>query len=200
MKFPQTMLDLQDPMFASNRDSLALAGELILKSVGEDLDREGITKTPERFAKAIREICSGYELTAEQAVGEGLFPAEGKGLVSVKDIEFYSMCEHHMLPFWGTISVAYYPDKVIVGLSKIPRIVDVFAKRLQVQERLTSEVCHSIYKLVGARAVGVKANGCHMCMMMRGVKKTHSETSTEFFIGMEDISRDERERLTKSID
>lgn len=200
MKFPQTMLDLQDPMFASNRDSLALAGELILKSVGEDLDREGITKTPERFAKAIREICSGYELTAEQAVGEGLFPAEGKGLVSVKDIEFYSMCEHHMLPFWGTISVAYYPDKVIVGLSKIPRIVDVFAKRLQVQERLTSEVCHSIYKLVGARAVGVKATGCHMCMMMRGVKKTHSETSTEFFIGMEDISRDERERLTKSID
>lgn len=200
MKFPQTMLDLQDPMFASNRDSLALAGELILKSVGEDLDREGITKTPERFAKAIREICSGYELTAEQAVGEGLFPAEGKGLVSVKDIEFYSMCEHHMLPFWGTISVAYYPDKVIVGLSKIPRIVDVFAKRLQVQERLTSEVCHSIYKLVGARAVGVKATGCHMCMMMRGVKKTHSETSTEFFIGIEDISRDERERLTKSID
>lgn len=201
MKFPQTMLDLKDPMFASNQtDSLALAGELILKSVGEDTEREGLQKTPERFAKAMKEITSGYALTAEQAVGEGLFPAEGKGLVSVKDIEFFSMCEHHMLPFWGSISVAYYPDKVIVGLSKIPRIVDVFAKRLQVQERLTSEVCVSIYKLVGARAVGVKATGCHMCMMMRGVKKTHSETSTEFFLGMDDINQDERSRLMKSLD
>lgn len=200
MKFPQTMFDLHDPIFASHKDSLALAGELILRSVGEDISREGLAKTPERFAKAIREICSGYEMTAEMAVGEGLFPAEGKGLVCVKDIEFHSMCEHHMLPFWGSISVAYYPNNVIVGLSKIPRIVDVFAKRLQVQERLTGQVCHSIHDLVGAKAVGVKAKGCHMCMMMRGVKKTHSETSTEYFLGMENLTPDERDRLTKAID
>jgi GTP cyclohydrolase IA len=200
MKFPQTMLDLNDPMFAANPDSLALAGELILRSVGEDIEREGLAKTPARFAKAMRELCSGYLMTAEDAVGEGLFPAEGSGLVSVRDVEFFSTCEHHMLPFWGKISVAYYPDKFILGLSKIPRIVDVFAKRLQVQERLTSEVCHSIYRLAGARAVGVKATGCHMCMMMRGVKKTHSETTTEFFLGLDTITPDERSRLMKSVD
>lgn len=200
MTFSHTMLDLKDASLVSQSDGLVLAGELILKGVGEDTSREGIRKTPERFAKAIKEICSGYEMTPEKAVGNGLFPAEGKGLVSVKDIEFFSVCEHHMLPFWGKISVAYYPNNVIIGLSKIPRVVDVYSKRLQVQERLTSEVCYAIYKLTSARAVGVKATGCHMCMMMRGVKKTHSETSTEFFLGMESITDDERHRLSKSID
>ena len=201
MKFPETMLDLKDPMFVETKsDNLKLAGEFILRAVGEDLSREGIVKTPERFAKAMRELCSGYKMTASDAIGEGIFPAEGQGLVSVRDIEFFSMCEHHMLPFWGKMSVAYYPNKTILGLSKIPRIVDVFAKRLQVQERLTNEVCHSIYEIIGARAVGVKATACHMCMMMRGVKKTHSETSTEFFLGLDDLKQEERERLMKSID
>src|SRR4051812_36822916 len=109
------------------------AAELILTSVGEDLDREGLERTPARFAKALREITSGYAITLKDAVGEGAFAAEGKGLVSVKNVEFYSMCEHHMLPFFGKVSVAYYPGEKILGLSKIPRIIEMFSRRFQVQ-------------------------------------------------------------------
>ncbi len=186
--------------FDYDSDHVRLAGELILKSVGEDLNREGLQKTPHRFSKAIGEVCSGYGLTPELAVGEGIFPAEGKGLVSVKDISFFSLCEHHMLPFWGEVSVAYYPNDKIVGLSKIPRLVEVFAKRLQVQERLTNQVAHSLFNLIQPRAVAVKILGCHMCMMMRGVKKTGSETLTEFALGMENLTQDETSRMWKSID
>jgi GTP cyclohydrolase IA len=181
-------------------DSARLAGELILRSVGEDINREGLRRTPERFAKAIREVCSGYQLTPKEAVGEGVFPAEGKGLVSVRDVEFFSLCEHHMLPFWGTANVAYYPSEMIVGLSKIPRIVDVYAKRLQVQERLTNQIASGLYDLIKARAVLVKVTGCHMCMMMRGVKKTGSETITEAGLGLENLTSEEKARIYKAID
>jgi GTP cyclohydrolase I len=181
-------------------DYAMAAGELILKAVGEDINREGIAKTPQRFSKAIHELCSGYMLSPEQAVGGGVFPGEGKGLISIKDVEFYSLCEHHMLPFWGTASVAYYPNDKIVGLSKIPRLIDVYAKRLQVQERLTHQVCHSLHKLINARAVVVRITGCHMCMMMRGVKKHNSQTITEASIGMDKLTDLEQTRIWKSVE
>jgi len=198
--------DFDQVSFKSHEDSLnqmeiaRVAGELILKSVGENLSREGIVKTPERFAKAIQEVCSGYRMTAMDAIGNGIFPGEGNGLVSVRDIEFFSLCEHHMLPFWGKVHVAYYPKDKIVGLSKIPRLVDVFAKRLQVQERLNEQVATSLYKCINARAVYVKVTGSHMCMMMRGVKKQCSETVTEFSIGLENLTDLETQRLIKAID
>lgn len=205
MKFPQGMLNMADPLFSTASDCphcsdpLHHAGELVLKGIGEDLHREGVARTPQRFAKAWRELTSGYQMTAREAVGQGIFPSEGAGLVAVKEIEFFSTCEHHMLPFWGSVSVAYYPQKEILGLSKIPRIVDVFAKRLQVQERLTREIAESITELVGARAVGVRAQGQHMCMMMRGVKKINSETITESFTGLESLSPEERARLERAL-
>ena len=180
-------------------DTAITAGELILKSIGEDLDREGLLKTPERFAKALKEITAGYNITPEEAVGNGIFQSEGKGLVSVKDIDFFSLCEHHMLPFWGKVSVAYYPNNNIVGLSKIPRLVEVFARRLQVQERLTKEIASSLCRLIGARAVAVKVSGQHMCMIMRGVKKTGSVTITEFSVGLENLTEGEINRMWNSI-
>ena len=185
---------------SSSTDSVKIAAELILMSVGEDRTREGLARTPERFSKAIHEVCSGYRLTAQDAVGEGIFPGEGHGLVAIRDIDFFSLCEHHMLPFWGKASVAYYPKNKIVGLSKIPRLVDVFAKRLQVQERLTQQVASELSQLIDARAVHVKVSGSHMCMMMRGVKKSGSETVTEFTVGLENLSADEKMRLFKSLD
>lgn len=196
MKFNSTTLELG----IENGDPVKLAGELILKSVGEDINREGLLRTPERFSKAIKEICSGYKLTPLQAVGEGIFPGEGQGLVSVRDVEFFSMCEHHMLPFWGQVNVAYYPREKIIGLSKIPRLIEVFARRLQVQERLTAQIATSLHELIDARAVMVKISGCHMCMMMRGVNKTGSKTVTEFSVGLDHLSDDEKSRLWKSID
>lgn len=175
------------------------AAELILTAVGEDLHREGLDRTPERFAKALREICSGYTTTLADAIGEGVFPAEGKGLVSVKRIEFYSMCEHHMLPFFGVASVAYYPSKQILGLSKIPRIVEMFSRRFQVQERLTRQIGEAIGEAIAPRAVVVKMTGSHMCMMMRGVEKQGSETTTEFSLGVETLTETEKARLYSSL-
>lgn len=175
------------------------AAKLILQSVGEDLNRKGLHRTPARFAKAMREVCVGYTMTLKEAIGEGAFAAEGKGLVSVKNIEFYSMCEHHMLPFTGKASIAYYPDKKILGLSKLPRIVDMFARRFQVQERLTKQIAEGVVESIAPRAVVVKMTGTHMCMMMRGVEKQASETTTEFFVGVENLTELEKSRLFDSL-
>lgn len=172
----------------------------MLRGIGEEPEREGLMKTPERFEKAMRELTSGYAQTAAQVVGDGLFDAEGSGLVTVKEIEFFSLCEHHLLPFWGHISIAYLPQKKILGLSKLARVVDVYAKRLQVQERLTKEVADSIQELVGARAVFVQCEAQHMCMMMRGVKKTASTTKTEYSLGLESLSPLERDRILKGVE
>lgn len=196
-----TTTDLSQAIFnTSHLESARIAGELILKAVGENPSREGLISTPQRFSNAIHEICSGYKLNPTDVVGEGIFPGEGKGLVSIKDIEFFSLCEHHMLPFWGTASVAYYPNDKIIGLSKIPRLVDVFAKRLQVQERLTDQIASNLMTLINARAVLVKVSGSHMCMMMRGVKKTGSLTITESSYGLDNITADEKLRLWKSVE
>lgn len=174
--------------------------QMMLNNIGEDPTREGLVRTPERFEKALAELTSGYKQDLNEVVGEGVFEAENAGLVSVREIEFFSLCEHHMLPFWGTVSIAYYPDQHILGLSKLARIVDVFAKRLQVQERLTREVTESVFNLVDARAVAVKVKAQHMCMMMRGVKKINSATITEFSVNLEKLNQDETTRLWKAID
>lgn len=203
MKFPHEALDLNDKSlfvpYSNAADSLYQAAEMILKSVGEDTEREGLKRTPHRFAKAYGEICSGYKMTAKDAVGEGIFKGEGD-LVSVRDVDFFSLCEHHMLPFWGQVSVAYIPRDRILGLSKIPRLVEVFAKRLQVQERLTKEIATGIFEVIEPLAVAVRIKGSHMCMMMRGVEKTGSQTVTEFSIGLENIGTEKSHRLWKSID
>ncbi len=175
------------------------AAKLILQQVGEDATREGLLRTPERFAKALGEICSGYGKTVADVIGEGVFAAEGNGLVAVNNIEFFSMCEHHMLPFWGQVSVAYYPDKQILGLSKVARVVELFARRLQVQERLTREVADAIAQSVSPRAVGVRVKAAHTCMMMRGVQKQQSETITEYFVKVEALAALERDRLLNAL-
>lgn len=181
---------------ASTADSV----KTILNNMGEDVSREGLARTPERFEKALAELTSGYKLNLIDVVGEGIFEAENAGLVSVREIEFFSLCEHHMLPFWGKVSIAYYPDSHILGLSKLARVVDVFAKRLQVQERLTRQVAEAISDLIDARAVAVKVEAQHMCMMMRGVKKINSNTVTEFSVNLNELKQDETIRIWKAID
>lgn len=175
----------------------SLAQQLFV-TIGENPAREGLEKTPERFEKAILELTAGYRLTAEDAVGEGIFQSEGPGLIQVRDIDFFSLCEHHILPFWGRVSVSYFPSDKILGLSKLARIVEVFSRRLQVQERLTREIAETIQNLVQARAVFVRIQGEHMCMMMRGVRKVNSSTVTEFSIGLEDLSEIEISRILVS--
>jgi GTP cyclohydrolase I len=175
------------------------AGTLILRSAGEDLMREGLLRTPDRFARAMAHLLEGYDETPESVVGQGVFAAEGQGLVSVRHVEFYSLCEHHMLPFWGTASVAYYPQEKILGLSKIPRVLDVFARRLQVQERLTHQVADAIFQLIEPRAVMVQVKASHMCMMMRGVEKQHSDTVTEAHRNLDQLSPLEQERLFNAL-
>ncbi len=183
-----------DPRFISAAPIPSLARGIFLE-IGEDPNREGLLKTPDRFYKAIQDLTSGYALTPAAVVGEGVFDSESAGLICVKDIEFYSLCEHHMLPFWGKASIAYWPNQKILGLSKLARIVDVFARRLQVQERLTKEVAVSIYECVQARAVAVVVEAQHMCMMMRGVEKQSSKTRTEYFVGEEALTEVETARI-----
>lgn len=179
--------------------SIARACEIVLASVGEDGNREGLARTPERFAKAMMELCRGYELSIEDAVGEGVFDSEGHGLVVVKDIEFYSLCEHHMLPFWGKAHIAYYPSRKILGLSKFPRLVEVYARRLQVQERLTREIAEAICATIQPRSIAVKIEASHMCMSMRGVRSQNASTVTEFALGEGGLNERERSRLWNSI-
>lgn len=157
--------------------------EFIIKGIGEDPNREGLIKTPERAAKAIQYLTHGYGLDAEKILKSAMFKEEYSEMVIVKDIEVYSMCEHHMLPFFGKAHVAYIPNGHIVGLSKIPRIIDVFARRLQVQERLTHEILHCIQDTLKPLGVAVVIEARHMCMMMRGVQKQNSVTTTSAFTG-----------------
>lgn len=155
----------------------------ILNKVGEDPSREGLLKTPERAAKAMQFLTHGYDMDAEAILRGAMFHEEYSEMVIVKDIEVYSLCEHHMLPFFGKAHVAYIPDGKIVGLSKIPRVIDVFARRLQVQERLTHEVLHAIQNTLEPLGVAVVIEASHMCMMMRGVQKQNSVTTTSAFTG-----------------
>ena len=156
----------------------------ILEAIGEDPEREGLARTPDRVAKAMHFLTAGYAMTVEEIVGSALFEEEHENMVMVRDIELYSLCEHHMLPFFGRAHVAYIPDGRIVGLSKLPRIVDIFARRLQVQERLTDQVASAIDDVLAPRGVGVVIEAYHMCMMMRGVEKQNSRTITSALRGV----------------
>ena len=150
----------------------------ILKLIGEDPDREGLLKTPERAAKALYAVTSGYNQDAKEIASKAIFEHDGSGMVIVKDIEFYSMCEHHILPFFGKVCVGYLPKGKILGLSKLARIVNVYAKRLQVQERMTNQICKAISELIPNDGVIVACEGAHLCMKMRGVEKQDSMTVT----------------------
>jgi GTP cyclohydrolase I len=155
----------------------------ILQDIGEDPDREGLAKTPERVAKALQFLTHGYDLDPAGILRSAMFQEEYQQMVIVKDIEVYSMCEHHMLPFFGKAHVAYIPNGRIVGLSKIPRVVDAFARRLQVQERLTVEIRNCIQETLAPQGVAVVIEAQHMCMIMRGIQKQHSIATTSAFTG-----------------
>ena len=174
--------------------------ESILGHIGENTEREGLAKTPERAAKAMQFLTQGYEQNPEAILRSAMFREDYSEMVLVKDIELYSMCEHHMLPFFGKAHVAYIPDGYIVGLSKIPRVVDVFARRLQVQERLTIEIRDIIQETLHPLGVAVVIEAQHMCMMMRGVQKQNCITTTSAFTGefKNDETRGEFLRLISS--
>ena len=155
----------------------------ILGRLGEDPTREGLARTPERFEKAMHFLTSGYTMDLDKIINGALFDVKYNEMVIVKDIEFFSMCEHHMLPFYGKVHVAYLPTERVIGLSKIPRIVDMFARRLQVQERLTQEIAETIQQVLEPKGVGVICEARHFCMMMRGVEKQHSGTVTSAMLG-----------------
>lgn len=163
---------------------LKQAVEQILSAVGENPNREGLSKTPARVAKMYEELCAGYKQTLDEVVNGAIFHEDGTGIVLVKDIEFYSLCEHHMLPFYGLAHIAYFPDQKIIGLSKIPRIVEMYARRLQVQERLTTEVREAIDQLLLPKGTAIIVEARHLCAMMRGVNKTQASMVTTSYSGI----------------
>jgi len=165
-------------------DPIAAHAAALIANLGEDPRRESLRDTPERYAKAMRFLTSGYESEPEDVVGSGIFSAEGEGVVLLRDVEFHSLCEHHLLPFFGRVHVAYLPGDKIIGLSKIARIVDLFSRRLQVQERITEQVADALMKLLEPKGVLVLAEARHLCMAMRGVEKQHSATATRALRGV----------------
>ena len=168
---------------AEATDPMAKHVHGMLELLGENPQREGLVKTPDRAAKALRYLTRGYTANLNKIVNGALFEAEVDEMVIVRDIEFFSLCEHHMLPFNGRVHVAYLPNKKIIGLSKIPRIIDMFSQRLQVQERMTHQIAQTLQEVLEARGVAVIAEGKHFCMMMRGVEKQCSSTTTSAMLG-----------------
>jgi GTP cyclohydrolase I len=181
----QTRADLEEARLAHEQRLETMAGHVrgLLESVGEDPRREGLLLTPLRVAKSLSFLTDGYVQDAAALLQGAMFQSDTDEMVVVKDIELYSMCEHHMLPFFGRAHVAYLPAKRIVGLSKLARVVDVFAKRLQVQERLTTQIADAIHDALKPRGVGVVIEAQHLCMMMRGVTKQNSSTVTSCMLG-----------------
>ncbi len=156
----------------------------LISGLGEDITREGIVKTPQRVEKSMRFLMGGYQQTVDEVVNNALFESEGSEMIIVKDIEFYSMCEHHMLPFFGKAHIAYIPNNHILGLSKFARITDVFARRMQVQERMTTQIADSLLDILDPMGVAVVTEAQHLCMMMRGVQKQASTTRTSAVRGI----------------
>jgi len=181
MKSKRSIVQVMAPK--QDDDSIASLMEKLLLKIGEDPERPGLVRTPQRADKALRFLTSGYETDVASIVNGALFEEKCDEMVLVKDIEFYSMCEHHLLPFFGTMHVAYLPNKQVIGLSKIPRIVDMFARRLQLQERLTHQVAETLHDVLKPKGVGVICEARHFCMMMRGVEKQHSGTVTSAMLG-----------------
>lgn len=156
----------------------------IIEQLGEDANREGLLKTPQRVAKSMKFLTSGYDINPDDLINQAIFHEEYSEMVLVKNIDIYSLCEHHMLPFFGKAHVAYIPNGKIVGLSKIPRVIDAYSRRLQVQERLTIEIRDCIQRTLEPKGVAVVIECCHMCMQMRGVQKQNAQTTTSAFTGL----------------
>ncbi len=182
MKSNKAIVKMMPPQ-AAEEPTLAPLVKEILEKLGEDSRREGLARTPERVDKALKFLTSGYRTDIQKIVNGALYEVKYDEMVVVRDIEFFSLCEHHMLPFFGKMHVAYLPKARVIGLSKIPRIVDVFARRLQIQERLTQQVAQTIQDLIDPVGVGVICEARHFCMMMRGVEKQHSGAMTSAMLG-----------------
>jgi GTP cyclohydrolase I len=183
MKTNKAVVKVMTPKGRESELSIASHMREILAGLGEDPNREGLLRTPERSEKALRFLTSGYRMDLNEIVNGALFTHKCDEMVIVKDIEFFSMCEHHLLPFFGKMHVAYIPNSKVIGLSKIPRIVDMFARRLQLQERLTQQVAETLNEVLEPKGVGVICEARHFCMMMRGVEKQHSGTVTSSMLG-----------------
>jgi GTP cyclohydrolase I len=179
----------------SSQGELAAHMRDMLSKLGENPSREGLLRTPERYEKAMKFLTSGYETNLEDIVNRALFECKCDEMVVVKDIEFFSMCEHHLLPFFGKVHVAYLPKDKVIGLSKIPRIVNMFARRLQLQERMTQQIAEAVANVISPRGVGVLVEASHFCMMMRGVEKQHSSTVTSTMLGNFRSRKDTRDEF-----
>jgi GTP cyclohydrolase I len=176
-------LSLAEPVSVEKSESIADLLRRMLQLIGEDPERDGLRHTPERFEKALRFLTSGYHQDPKKLLNGAMFSVCYDQMVLVKDIEVYSLCEHHMIPFFGKCHVAYIPDKKVVGLSKIPRLVNMFARRLQIQERLTNQIASAIQQEIAPLGVGVVVEARHLCMVMRGVEKQNSQTVTSAMLG-----------------
>ena len=176
-------LPLMESRAADTSESIAGHIRRIIQAIGENPERDGLRRTPERFEKAFRFLTSGYHQDPEKLLNGAMFSICYDQMVIVKDIEFYSLCEHHLIPFFGKCHVAYIPDKKVVGLSKIPRLVNMFARRLQIQERLTNQIANAIQQKITPLGVGVVVEARHLCMVMRGVEKESSQTVTSAMLG-----------------
>ena len=195
MTMPKTTLQEQNEVEAA----LEKAYLEVIEKIGEDPDRDGLKRTPERMAKAIRFLTRGYQEDPAQLLRGALFEVDYDEMVIVKDIEMFSLCEHHMLPFFGKVHVAYLPKGKVIGLSKIPRLVDIFARRLQVQERLTKQIAEAIQDAIHPIGVGVVIEARHLCMMMRGVEKQHSAAVTSSMLGAFRNEQETREEFLSLI-
>jgi len=193
MKKNQARVKVMQPK--RDEESIASLMNKILLKIGEDTEREGLVRTPERAEKALRFLTSGYEMDVQSIINGALFHEKCDEMVVIKDIEFFSMCEHHLLPFFGKMHVAYLPKDKLIGLSKVPRIVDMFARRLQLQERLTQQVAQILQEVLEPRGVGVICEARHFCMMMRGVEKQQSGTVTSAMLGAFRNRKDTRDEF-----
>jgi len=197
-----SLIELQaKPKPASIAAHMAIAPHIeeVIRALGEDPERDGLANTPERVEKALRYLTSGYSADLSQIVNGALFDVNYDEVVIVRDIEFFSLCEHHLLPFFGKMHVAYLPNNKVIGLSKIPRLVDVFARRLQIQERLTQQVAETIQRLIEPKGVAVVCEARHFCMMMRGVEKQHSGAVTSAMLGAFRNNKETRNELLSLI-
>ena len=176
-------ISLTEPKVAAPKESIADLMRKVIAPVGEDPEREGLRKTPERFEKALKFLTSGYHQNVDNVLNGATFSVHYDEMVVVKEIEFFSLCEHHLLPFFGKAHVAYLPSKRVLGLSKIARLVNMFARRLQIQERMTSQIAQAIEEKIAPQGVGVIIEARHLCMQMRGVEKQHGQAVTSAMLG-----------------
>jgi len=176
--------DLEDKSVQECTNDIACAVQAILLAIGEDLNREGLLRTPDRVARMYEELTAGYHIDPVKLVNDALFDVDYDEMVVVKDIDYYSLCEHHLLPFFGRAHVAYIPAGKVIGLSKIPRVVEMYARRLQVQERMTTQIANFIDEIIHPQGVAVVVEGSHMCSMMRGVRKANASMVTSAMLGI----------------